>query len=96
MGNVDQYVKEVFEKQKLIFSKTEMNIKAAQEKQKQQYAKRKELCNIDLRLETKLLDTVHNKRSRKEKNGRQMVWSLYHCRNLENIILSKKTFLEKF
>ena len=40
-ADMDDYIHNVIEKQKTIFSKTDNNIKLAQEKQKKQYAQRK-------------------------------------------------------
>ena len=53
--------------QKSIFSKTDQNIKGAQEKQKQQYAKRKGMAEYDFKIGDKVLRRNMQQKTRKGK-----------------------------
>ena len=53
MANVDNYIKEILEKQKSIFFKADTNIKVAQEQQKKQYTQRKGITEYSFKIEDK-------------------------------------------
>lgn len=66
---IEQYIKDCFEKQKSIFSKTEIAIKAAQDKQKQQYAQRKGIAEYGFKIGDKVL---RRNMQQKTKKGKKM------------------------
>ena len=67
LADIDNYIKEILENQKAIFSKTDMNIKAAQEKQKKQYAKRKGITEYKFKIGDKVLRRNMQQKTRKGK-----------------------------
>ena len=68
-ADFEQYIKECFEKQKSIFSKTDVAIKAAQVKQKQQYAQRKGIVEYGFKIGDKVL---RRNMQQKTKKGKKM------------------------
>ena len=66
-ADTDKYIKEIMEKQKSIFSKTDTNIKLAQEKQKKQYAKRKGITEYGFEIGDKVLRRNMQQKTRKGK-----------------------------
>lgn len=67
MADIDNYIKEVLEKQKSIFSKTDTNIKTAQEQQKKQYAERKGITEYGFKIGDKVLRRNMQQKTRKGK-----------------------------
>ena len=67
--DIEQYIKNCFEKQKSIFLKTEIAIKAAQDKQKQQYAQRKGIAEYGFKIGDKVL---RRNMQQKTKKGKKM------------------------
>ena len=66
-ADIDKYIKEILEKQKSIFSKTDANIKSAQEKQKKQYAERKGITEYGFKIGDKVLRRNMQQKTRKGK-----------------------------
>lgn len=67
MANVDNYIKEILEKQKSIFFKADTNIKVAQERQKKQYAQRKGITEYSFKIGDKVLRRNMQQKTRKGK-----------------------------
>ena len=67
MADIDNYIKEILENQKAIFSKTDTNINAAREKQKKQYAKRKGITEYKFKIGDKVLRRNMQQKTRKGK-----------------------------
>ena len=65
--DIEQYIKNCFEKQKSIFLKTEIAIKAAQDKQKQQYAQRKGIAEYGFKIGDKVLRRNMQRKGKKWK-----------------------------
>ena len=65
--DIEQYIKNCFEKQKSIFLKTEIAIKAAQDKQKQQYAQRKGIAEYGFKIGDKVLRRNMQQKTKKGK-----------------------------
>ena len=66
-ADTDKYIKEILEKQKSIFSKTDANIKSAQEKQKKQYAERKGITEYGFKIGDQVLRRNMQQKTRKGK-----------------------------
>ena len=67
MANVDNYNKEILEKQKSVFFKADTSIKVAQEQQKKQYAQRKGITEYSFKIRDKVLRRNMQQKTRKGK-----------------------------
>ena len=66
-ADADEYIGNIVEKQKTIFPKADSNIKAAQEKQKEQYARRKGIVKYNFNIGDKVLRRNMQQKTKKGK-----------------------------
>ena len=66
-ADADEYIGNIVEKQKTIFPKADSNIKAAQEKHKEQYARRKGIVKYNFNIGDKVLRCNMQQKTKKGK-----------------------------